>query len=217
MVNSQKCSKNRLGAGLLLVLLMSQFCLVTACAPIKNLEVWKDEAYTKPPQKVLVIALTQQDIIRNQLENVLSNQLAKRGVEAIPGHKVLPQSKTKPDKEVVLAKVKELGVDSVLVLRSISKKEITNHQYGGVILGGSAVYSNGGWYGYSYGYSYNRQYDTDFFTVSTKLYEVSSESPVWSYIAQVKVHGTREGAVNVFVPAIVEELEASQLVKPNQR
>jgi len=217
MVNSQKRSKNRLGTGLFLVLmLIFQFCFVTACAPIKNLDVWKDETYTKPPQKVLVIALAQQDIIRNQLENVLSNQLAKRGVEAILGHKVIPQSKTKPDKAIVLAKVKELGVDSVLVVRSISKKEITNHQYGGVILGGSAVYTDGGWYGYSYGYTYNRQYDTDFFTVSTKLYDVTSENPVWSYIAQVKVDGTREGAVNVFVPALVEELEASQLVKPNQ-
>jgi len=41
---------------------------------------------------------------------------------------------------------------------------------------------------------------------------VDTEKPVWSYIAQVKVDGSRQGTVNVFVPAIVEQLEGSELV-----
>lgn len=189
--------------------------LTAACAPIKTLDVWKEESYTQPLQNVLVIAITQQGYIREQFENVLSNHLAKHGVKAIPGYKVLPPYDKKPEREVVLATVKELGVDHVLVSRSISKKEITNHQYGGVVLGGTAVYSGGDWYGYSYGETYDRQYDTDFFTVSTRLYDVSSQKPVWSYIAQVKVEGSRQGAVNVFVPTVVEQLEASKLIKVN--
>lgn len=187
--------------------------LAASCAPVKNLEVWKSEDYNKRPAKTLVIALTQKENIRKQFENVLSDQLGKRGVEAIPGHKVLPPLGEKPDREVIVAKVKELGVDSVLVARSISQSEITNHQYGGVVLGGVAVY-NDGWYGYSYGYSYDKQYDTDFFTISTKLYDVNSKAPVWSYLSQVKVEGSREGAVNVFIPMIIEELESAQLLGP---
>ncbi|MDH4027167.1 MAG: hypothetical protein OEU57_17330, partial [Desulfuromonadales bacterium] len=150
--------------------------------------------------------------VREQFENVLANQLSDRGVEVIRSYKVLPDLKAKPDRETVVAKVRELGVDSVFVARSISKKEITNHQYGGVVLGGSAVYTGGSWYGYSYGYTYDKQYDTDYFIISTKLYDVGTEKPVWSYIAQVKVDGSRQGAVNVFVPAIVEQLEGSELV-----
>lgn len=191
--------------------------LTAACATIKTLEAWKDETYTRPLQKVLVIAMARQDIIRNQAENVLSNHLVKRGVEAIPSHKVLPQSDAQPDLETVLAIVKELGVDSVLVARSISQKEITNHQYGGVILESSAVHSDGGWYGYSYGYGYDKQYDTDFFTVSTKIYDVTSQNPVWSYISQVKVEGSRQAAVNLLVPAIVKQLEIDQLVTSNHQ
>jgi len=191
--------------------------LISACSTIKTLDIWKDDTYTGPLQKVLVIALARQDIIRNQAENVLSYQLSKRGIEAIPSHKVLPQSDAKPDREAVLAIVKELGVDSVLVARSISQKEITNHQYGGVILGGTAVYSDGGWYGYSYGVSYDKQYDTDYFTVSTKLYDVTSQNPVWSYISQIKVEGSGQAAVNLLVPEIVKQLEISQLVKSIQQ
>lgn len=191
------------------------FVLVTltaSCAPIKNLDVWKDEAYTQPLKKVLVIVLAQEKSIREQSENVLANQLADRGVEVFRSYKVLPDSTTRPDREMVVAKVQKLGVDSVLVARSISKKEITNHQYGGVVLGGSAVYTDGGWYGYSYGRTYDKQYDTDYFTISTKLYDVKSEKPVWSHIAQIRVSGSRQGAVNELVPVIVKQLEESEVV-----
>lgn len=188
-------------------------CFVAGCAPIKKLEVWKDEAYTQPLQKVLVIALTQQAHIRRQFENVLSNQLVKRGVEAIPSYKVLPQSDEALDREMVLAKVRDLGIDSVLVARSISRKEVTNHQHGGVNMGGSAVSANDAWYGYSYGYVNNRQYDTNYLTISTKLYDVASNNPAWSYISQVRVSGSREAAVNLLVPTVVQQLVDSKLLE----
>ena len=168
--------------------------IAAACSPIKKLEVWKEETYSTHPQKMLLIAIAKRDRTRRQAENVLANQLVKRGLEAIPSYKVLPQEE-KLDRQAVEAKVRELGFDSVLVARSISQKEITNHQYGGVILGGTAVYSNGGWYGYGYGYTYNREYDSDYFIISNKLYDVDSERPAWSYLVQIKVDGSRERAI----------------------
>jgi len=186
--------------------------LTVSCAPIKTLDVWKDETYTRPLKKVLVIVLAQENSVREQFENILANELSDRGVEVFRSYKVLPESSTKPDRETVLAKVNKLKVENVLVARSISKKEITNHQYGGVVLGGSAVYSDGGWYGYSYGRTYDKQYDTDYFTISTKLYDVNTEKPAWSYISQVRVSGSPQGVVTLFVPAIVEQLEVSELV-----
>jgi hypothetical protein len=186
--------------------------VAAACSPIKKLEVWKEETYSTHPQKMLLIAIAKRDRTRRQAENVLANQLVKRGLEAIPSYKVLPQEE-KLDRQAVEAKVRELGFDSVLVARSISQKEITNHQYGGVILGGTAVYSNGGWYGYGYGYSYNREYDSDYFIISTKLYDVDSEMPAWSYLAQIKVDGSRERAINQLIPTIVEQLEASEIIQ----
>jgi hypothetical protein len=186
--------------------------VAAACSPIKKLEVWKEETYSNHPQKMLLIAIAKRDRTRRQAENVLANQLVKRGLEAIPSYKVLPQEE-KLDRQAVEAKVRELGFDSVLVARSINQKEITNHQYGGVILGGTAVYSNGGWYGYGYGYSYNREYDSDYFIISTKLYDVDSEMPAWSYLAQIKVDGSRERAINQLIPTIVEQLEASEIIQ----
>jgi hypothetical protein len=186
--------------------------LTASCAPIKNLDVWKAETYTQSPQKVLVIARAQQKNVREQFENVIANQLAERGVEVVRSYKFLPDPTEKPDREAIIAKVNKLGVDSVLVGRSISKKEITNHQYGGVVVGGSAVYTGGNWYGYSYGRTYDKQYDTDYFVLSTKLYDVSTEKPVWSQIVQARVSGSPQGAVNELVPVIVKQLEESKII-----
>ena len=159
-----------------------------------------------------MIVLAQRENVRRHAENVLFNQLTKRGVEAIPGYKVLPNPGAAPDREAIEAKVRELGVDSVLVARSIGKTEITNHQYGGVVLGGVAVY-DGGWYGYSYGYSYNREYDSNFFIISTKLYDVEGQKPVWSYLSQIKVDESVEKAVNMLIPTIVEKMEESRILQ----
>ena len=182
-----------------------------SCTPIKTIEVWKSESYSQKPQKLLVIAEAPSVNIRNQLENVLRNELLRREVETFVSHKLFPDSETNLTKEMILAKVKELQFDSVLVVNPIGKKEITNHQYGGVFLGGVAIYDNG-WYGASYGYFYNREYDTDHFIISTKLYSVNKSKPVWSCISQIRVQGSRQKAVNQLVPIIVKELEDSELI-----
>ncbi len=187
--------------------------LTAACSPIKTLSVWKEETYTQPLQKVLIIAVAEKEYIRKQFENVLADQLSKRAVEAIPSNKVMSQIGLKPDREAVLAKVKELGVESIIVARSISKEEIINHHDSkDMNIGGVAVNSEG-WYGYGFGYKSQREYDSDLFTISTRLYDVSSEKPVWSYVAQARIEGSGQGAVTQLVPRIVEQLEDSQLVK----
>lgn len=94
-----------------------------------------------------MICVAREGYIRNQFENVLSNKLNSRGVEALPSHKVLPQSGEELDREVVLEKVRELGVDSVLVARSIKKKSVANHQDGGPLYVPTASYSDG-WFSY---------------------------------------------------------------------
>jgi hypothetical protein len=153
-------------------------------------------------------------VIRNQFENILANKLTARGIEAIPSYKVLPQSTDQLDRETVVAKVKELGVGHVLVARSIKKSEITNHQQGGMFFAPSAMYSDG-WYTYYTGsmvYA-KKEYDTDYFTVAINLFALGNNKPVWSLLSQVRVEGSRQGAVTEFVPVIVKHLEESHLIK----
>lgn len=184
-----------------------------ACAPVKTLEVWKDPAYGQPMQKVLVIAVAQSETIRKQFENVLVNQLKARGIEGIPSYQTLPQPSAKLDRNTVVAKVQELAVDNVLVSRSIKKEEVVNHQMGGPFFAPSAVY-NDGWYSfYSGSIVYPQiEYDTDYFTVATNLFALGNNKPVWSSLSQVRVQGSRQGAVNDLVPVLLQQLGESKLL-----
>ncbi|MEN8688341.1 MAG: hypothetical protein AB1Z51_08370 [Desulfuromonadales bacterium] len=198
---------NRLFAGIFLS------CLLVACAPTKTIDVWKADGYQGHIEKVLVIAVAREEFIREQFENVLSNKLSDLGVYAVPGHKVLPQNSTKIDKQAVLAAVEKAGVDKVLVARSIKKEEIRNHQYGGMFFAPDAVYTDG-WYTYYTGSIIypEREYDTSYFTVATNLFELNNPKPVWSYLAQLRVESSKQGAVEDLVPMIVEQLNKSQLL-----
>lgn len=186
---------------------------LSACAPVKTLDVWQDPTYQQPIRKLLVIAVTQNDIIRKQFENVLASQLKKKGVEVVPSYQVLPQSSKGLTREVVLARVKELGVSHVLVARSIKQSEITNYQLGGPFFATTAMYSDG-WYTYYTGSIVypEREYDTEYFTVATHLFALGNKRPVWTLLSQIRVEGSRQGAVTAFIPVLVQELEKSHLV-----
>jgi len=196
---------------LLLGLVMT--VLFAACAPVKPLSTWKDEAYTGPLGKTLVIAVARQEYIRKQFENVLVDQLRTKGVEAIPSYEVLPAPSTRLDREAVIAKVNEIGVQNVLLARSIDKKEIVNHQWGGPFFAPTAVYSDG-WYSCYEGFLVYPQieYDTTYFTVAVNLFAIGNKKPVWSYLNQVRVGDARQKAINQFVPVVMQELVTAGLV-----
>ena len=186
--------------------------LIVSCSPIKKLEVWKDPHHDKKIDVLMVIAYTQNEVIRKQYENVLSNELKKYGVVTITSHDVLPAFHEVHEQDEVMQKINDLGVRNVLVSRVIHEEDIINHQYHGVLMGGAAVYHNNGWYGYSYGYISDHEYETDYFTVSTKIYDSNNDKPFWSYLSQIKVEGSPQKAVNLYVPEVIKELQNNNLL-----
>lgn len=194
--------------GLLLVLLLA------ACAPVKPLGTWKDDSYSGPLGKTMILVVAREDYIRQQFENVLADKLRQRGVEAISSHKVLPERITKSDRDAVIAKVEELGVQNVLLARSINQKEIVNQQYRGPFFAPTGVYEDG-WYSWYEGFMVYPQteYQTSFFTMAVNLFTIGKNKPVWSFLSQVKVGDARQKAVNEFVPVIMQQLTTDGLVK----
>jgi len=190
--------------------------LLSACtSSIKTLETWKDDSYTGSLETVLVIAAARDDFIRKQIENVLVNQLAKQGVEAVAGHKVFADPEKSLERETVLKKVKELGVANVLVMKSVMHESREESQAQGIFVSPSATYRDG-WYSYYAGSVVmpEKKIDTDYFTVSTTLFDVSCKKPVWSDLTQIKISGTsKQGAVNLYTPLIIERLQQAQLLK----
>jgi len=187
--------------------------LLVACAPVKMLEVRKDPAYNDKIGKVMILAMASEPYIRKQFEKVFANQLAQRGVEVVMSHEVLPQSTKELDREIVVAKVKEIGVDNVLVTRSLSQKEVTNQQGGGLYFKETSLYPDG-WSSYAVASSGQREvgYSTDYLTVESSLFVMGNKTPVWSNLAELKIEDSRQDAVNKFVPFLVKQLELSNLL-----
>jgi len=188
--------------------------VATSCSSIKTVSVWKDEGSNQRLRKVLVIAVAEQDFMRNHFENVLSENLASRGSEATPSNKVFPQSE-KLDRKAIEAKVRELGIESVLVARVVSKEEASRLNPGGVYIVPTDYYS--GWYGfYSGSFAFvpvpGSAYDAEFFTIVTNIYDVTSEKLIWSYLSKVKVEESRQGAINPFIDALMKQLNESKLL-----
>lgn len=187
--------------------------MVSACAPTKTTEVWKDDSRNKPLGKIMIVAVSTRDILRNQFENVLVNKLEKHGVKAVASNKVFPDLGPELDKDVAMKKVKELGVESIMVIRSIDKKEITNHQARGRLFAPTSVQYTG-WYSYYTGsfVFVQRSYDTTYYNVVTSIYNVDSDKPFWYYLAQTRVEGSHQGAINDFIPTIMEQLDKGELL-----
>lgn len=195
--------------GLVVMLFMA------SCASTKTLHVWKDEGHRQKLGKTLIIVIAELDYMRNHFENVLAGRLGDRGIDAIPSNKVIPQLGAKPDREAIVAKVRELGVENVVVARAISKDEYSQLIPGGVYLVPEAYFS--GWYP-SYADSFSMvsipgaAYDAEYFTIVTNIYDERSEKLVWSYLARVKVETSREGAINPFVETLMKQLGSSKLL-----
>jgi len=197
-----------------IVITLLLLTLLTACSPIKTIHEWKDPTYTDKLHTILIIAVIEQDYMRDQFENFLTLKLNAMGLAAIPSYKVLPQSGTEISREEVVEKVKQLGVDTVLVVRSILKDSIVNYQPGGAYFVVTGVYSDG-WYTMYVGKAVFpvREYDIDYFTIATTLFDVQRKKPIWSDLSRIKVSGSRQAAINKFVPSLVKKLDESQLLE----
>ncbi len=198
--------------GIIISLLL--LLLVAGCSSIKTINEWKDTTYTKKLHTVLIIAVIEQDYMRDQFENFINLELNALGIASIPSYKVLPQHGTEISRDEVVEKVEQLDVDTVLVIRSIMKDSMTNYQPGGAYFATTGMYSDG-WYTVYVGSVVFpvREYDIDYFTIATTLFDVQRNKPVWSDLSRIKVSGSRQAAINKFVPVIVDKLNESQLLE----
>lgn len=185
-----------------------------SCATTKTLHVWKDEGQSQKLGKTMIFALADMERMRDHMENMLAWRLRDKGIDASASNKVIPQLGAKPDREAIAAKVRELGVQNVVVIRPVSKSEYSDLVPGGLYIVPVSYYS--GWnsfYADSYAFvAYpGSAYDVEFFTLVTNIYDVRSEKLVWSYLSKTKVETSREGAINPFIETIINQLESSKL------
>ena len=165
----------------------------------------------KPIKDVLIIAIIDNQEIRAILEKHFKDWLSAKGVEAIISADVLAvEMGAKLEKEAIVEIVDKYENDTILITHVVGMEE-------------SEVFSRDrpryfyNYYGfYNYGLSYVT-WPTIYgekvqFSLETRLYDVTTESLIWSGESQIKNPKTTGLAIGQVVEMVIKELEKNGLL-----
>lgn len=188
-------------------LLMLAAMLVTACATTQINSVWKEPSYQSRPAKIMVIGVAKDPLNRRLFEDEFVLQLKARGTEAIASYTVLPD-RQQDDQLAIAAKVKELGADSVLITRLVSRKTV--HTYvPGTIYYPPPYYSTWpDYYGYGYRYLYSPGYiaEDEYAVMETNLYETVKDKLIWAASSETMMTDSGRNQIKSYVGIMVDSM-----------
>jgi hypothetical protein len=198
--------------------LLALVLLATAgCATTRLSAVWTDEAWRGGPfRKILVIGVSGNETSRRVFETEFSRQLRARGGEGVPAFSLdLPAGPV--DKDAVMARVKPLGIDGVLVTRLVDRKTVATYYPPEQRIYVAPGAYHRGWYPYwssSYEYVTRPGYTVteETVVVETNLYETASERLVWSALTETFVGADVGTLIRGFVETLTADLAARRLI-----
>ncbi len=187
--------------------LMAIALLLTACASTQLHAVWRDPAYQARPAKIMVVGVAKNPINRRLFEDEFVLQLKARGTEAIASYTVL-SDKLQSDHEAIAAKVKELGADTILITRLVSKKIVQTY------IPGTRYYPPphyGSWpnyYGYGYRYMQTPGYivEDEYAVMETNLYEAKDDKLVWAASSETGILDSNQNLIQGYVEIMVKNM-----------
>jgi hypothetical protein len=136
-----------------------------------------------PMKKILVLAVLENYLIRQEFEDQMEKLLAKNGAEGIQSHMVLPPRNEMMEGELK-QRIKESGVDGVLIVRPVDvRKESEVVVTGGVWVPPPGYYNLWPYYNMAYGtFHATSSYTKENIVVRAEfnLYYAKDEKLVWS-------------------------------------
>lgn len=164
----------------LMIVVLALLC--AACDPSTRLvSTWQDPQYKAGPvSNVAVFVLAKDPGMRRITEDELVKRLPE-GSKGTPSYSFLPQ--LPDDRELVAARIKELGFDSVLVIQlaRLEKDEVYTPPTVDYVAVPTYYRGFGSYYGYAYQQVYSPGYVSEVTTavVDSALYAVGHEGPLW--------------------------------------
>lgn len=187
--------------------------LLSACATTTPTAVWKDPSYHSRPVKVMVIGVAKNPLNRRLFEDEFVVQLKARGTEAIASYTVLPDQQ-QDDQKAVASKVRELGADSVLISRLVSKKTVRVYVPGTVYYPPPYYNTWPDYYGYGHRYLYTPGYvaEDEYAIIETNLYEAGNDRLVWAASAETGLNGSDVKLIKSYIGTMVDRMAENGLL-----
>jgi hypothetical protein len=188
--------------------------LLSACGTTQVKSVWKDPAYNGRPQRVMVVAVSSEAITRRIVEDEFTLQLKTHGVDAIASYSILPD-RSQNDQEIIAKMVVQLGADSVLISRLVSKRSVRVY-YPANVAHRPPYYSKWHTY-YRDGYEmintpgYSTKYE--YALMETNLYDASSENLLWAATTETGVNNLNQVLIKPYIGSILNIMVESGLIR----
>lgn len=189
--------------------------LLASCLTSTSLvNVWEDPAYKGGPfRKIMVLGVGADGGMSNTFEDIFAAELRQRGVDAIPGHTVLPAGE-QASREVIEKAGRAAGADGFLLARLVRTQKQTQSVagYNPAIPASGYVNNFYGYYDAAYIYSPPASYHYEVVTVETNLWDVRTEKLVWSGTTQTFAPGSVNQEAPGFAKLIVGQLASRNLL-----
>lgn len=196
-----------------LVFLMPVAALITACATAQLDSTWKDPLYQARPHKIMVIGVARNPVNRRIFEDEFTRQLKAHGTEAIASYSVLPD-RQQGDQAIIKAKVAQMGADTVLITRMVSKKTVQFYVPGTAYF---PPHHYGKWPDY-YGHGYQAMYtpgyvaEEEYAVIETNLYEALNDKLVWAASSETGLSGQNQERIKTYIGVMVNTMVAQGLL-----
>lgn len=188
----------------LIVFIVFAAVFLTACSTTQIKSVWKDPSYLLHPQRVMVIAVAKEPIYRRILEDEYVLQLKARGTDAIASYAILPD-RSQDDQAAIAKMVVQLGADSVLVSRLVSKRAVRVY-YPATI--SHRPYYYGTWPDYYlHGYEsinapgYSTEYE--YALMETNLYDSRNDKLIWAATTETAIDSLNQTLIKPYIATIL--------------
>jgi hypothetical protein len=168
---------------------MAAGLLLLSCSPSQKVtSSWKNPNFTaeKKYTKIFIVSLSNNQKVKLNLENEMAAAATAKGYQVIKSHDIFQPTftrETNPDKDLMLAKIREMGCDLIYMVTLIDKTSETRY-VPGVMYAPFPAYGFG-FRGY-YNYWSPMMFDPGYYTTDKtyfmegNLFDVASETMIWS-------------------------------------
>jgi hypothetical protein len=183
--------------------------LLSSCATTQLTTVWRNEAFHGTIKKIVVVGAFRSPTIRNFFEGEFARQMKAHGVEATASYTLVPIDEL-PEKELLMAKIRESGADAALVTRMLDKRTVESYVPGQVYVVPHYYRRWGPYFDYIYtpGYMVREEYAY----AETNIYETINQELIWSAMSSTILSGNRQDLIKSFVSTIIGKLAKDKLI-----
>jgi hypothetical protein len=178
----------------------------TALAQTVLTDIWKDKDHSGPVKNIAVFWSAKVPQKRLLAENEFARQLKARGLIAMPVYVVIPPEKL-VERDDALTKIRELGVDAVLILRIVDKETARTRIPDPGPAGPSRLSAY-----YQLVYDAPVRDESELAYLETNLFELKTERRIWTARSVTKVDVVDQKALSDFIKIMIDRLASDGMI-----